>query len=183
MKGEKMKFYRCLICGDPYMGSEKPSHCPFCGALKEHLVSAADWVDENESIGELTDASRANLEQALQLEVNNKAFYADASAKADLIEMQGIFKNLSKIEGEHASTIKKILKVDPPAPEEAKKTASDSIHDNLEAAREREKFASSFYAASAGEATEDRVRKVFATLAEIESDHIQLESALLDRGL
>jgi rubrerythrin len=183
MKGERMKFYRCLICGDPYMGSEKPSHCPFCGAREEHLVSAAEWVDENESISELTGTSRANLEQAMQLEVNNKAFYADASARADLIELQGIFKNLSKIEGEHASTIKKILKVEPPEPEQAKKTASDSIHENLEAARKRETFASSFYAQSAGEATEERVKKVFSTLSEIESDHIQLESALLERGL
>lgn len=178
-----MEFYRCLVCGDPYMGKGKPSHCPFCGAHQEHLVAAADWVDENESIDVLSDKSRANLEQALQLEVNNKAFYADASAKADSIELQGIFKNLSKIEGEHASTIKKILKVDPPEPEEDRRYASDSIHDNLEAAREREIFASGFYGDAAGEAVEDRVRKVFETLSVIESDHIQLESALLERGL
>lgn len=183
MKGEEMKFYRCTICGDPYMGSEKPSHCPFCGAHRDHLVLAADWVDENASIGELSELSRANLEQALQLEVNNKAFYADASARADLIELQGIFKNLSKIEGEHASTIKKILKVEPPAPQDEKKSASDSIHDNLEAALEREKFASSFYAQAAGEAVEERVKKVFTVLSEIEADHIQLETALLGRGL
>lgn len=178
-----MRFYRCRICGDPYMGSEAPSHCPFCGAQKEYMVTAADWTDENESISELTDISRANLEKALQLEVNNKAFYADASAKADLVELQGIFKNLSKIEGEHASVIKKILKVEPPAPEEEKKTASDNLHENLEAAREREKFASSFYAQSAGEATEERVKLVFGVLSQIEADHIQLETDLLNRGL
>lgn len=178
-----MKFYRCVICGDPYMGSDKPSHCPFCGAHQDYLVSAADWVDENESIGELSDISRSNLEKALQLEVNNKAFYADASSKADLIELQGIFKNLSKIEGEHASTIKKILKVQPPEPEDEKKTASDNIHENLEAAVEREKFASAFYGEAAGEASEERVKKVFTALSEIESDHIQLETALLGRGL
>lgn len=179
-----MKFYRCLICGDPYMGSEKPSHCPFCGAHQEHMVAAAEWVNENDAMGELSDKSRANLEQALQLEVNNKAFYADASAKSgDNLEMQGIFKNLSKIEGEHASTIKKMLKVEPPAPEDDRKTASESIHDNLEAARERERFASSFYAQSAGEAAEERVQKVFTALSQIESDHIDLETDLLDRGL
>lgn len=178
-----MKFYRCLICGDPYMGSEKPSHCPFCGAHQEHMVSAAEWVDENETISELSEKSRANLVQALQLEVNNKAFYADASAKSSRIELQGIFKNLSKIEGEHASTIKKMLKVEPPEPEEGRKNASENLHENLEAALERERFASSFYAQAAGEATDERVRKVFNTLSEIESDHIQLETALLDRGL
>ena len=165
------------------MGSDMPSHCPFCGAHQAYLVKAAEWVDENASIGELSDISRSNLEKALQLEVNNKAFYADASAKSDLIELQGIFKNLSKIESEHASSIKKMLKVEPPAPEDDRKTASDSIHDNLKAALEREKFASSFYAQAAGEAAEERVNKVFTALSEIESDHIQLETALLDRGL
>lgn len=129
-KGERMKFYRCQICGDPFMGTEPPSHCPFCGAHQEYLVSAAEWVDENTGL-ELSDISRANLEKAIQLEVNNKAFYADASAKAGIVELQGIFKNLSKIEGEHASTIRKMLNVEPPAPEDDRKTASDSIHDNL----------------------------------------------------
>ncbi len=178
-----MKFYRCQICGDPFMGNEMPTHCPFCGAHQNYISSAADWTDENATVGDITDVERSNLEEALQLEVNNKAFYLDASGKADTLELQGIFKNLSKIEGEHASTFKKILKAEPPAPEPGKEKAADSDHENLVAARAREEHASAFYAQAALDATDPRINKVFKAIAEIESDHIDLEAALLDRGL
>lgn len=178
-----MKFYRCQICGDPFMGDHMPSHCPFCGAHQDYISTAAEWTDENETIGEMSEISRKNLEEALQLEVNNKAFYLDASARTGSTELQGIFKNLSKIEGEHASTIKKMLKVEPPAPEAGKDTATDSDHENLTEARGREERAAALYAQSAMEAVEDRINKVFRAVSEIESDHIQLESDLLDRGI
>lgn len=178
-----MKFYRCLICGDPYMGKEKPSNCPFCGASEEHLVDAADWIDENAGIGELSEISRKNLGEALQLEVNNAPFYRNAMSLTSNMELQSIFKNLAKIEAEHASTIKKILKVEPPQPEEGKEVATDSDHENIVAAHEREIAAAAFYIKSAGEAIEERVRKVFSVLASIESDHIDLEQALLDKGI
>ncbi|MBI5869739.1 MAG: ferritin [Actinobacteria bacterium] len=176
-----MKFYRCLICGDPCMGREKPTNCPFCGASDEYLVDAADWIDENQNLGELSDVSRKNLEEALQLEVNNAPFYRDAMARTRNIELQGIFKNLAKIEAEHASTIKKILKVELPQPEEGKEAATDSDKENIAAAHEREVAATAFYRQSAAEAVEERVKKVFTALASIESDHIDLEQALLDK--
>ena len=28
-----MKLHRCRICGETYLGVERPSHCPFCGAI------------------------------------------------------------------------------------------------------------------------------------------------------
>ncbi|MFA5801690.1 MAG: ferritin family protein [Thermoleophilia bacterium] len=178
-----MKFYRCQICGDLYMGKEKPSNCPFCGASDEYLTPAADWVDENLSLGKLSDISRANLEQALQLEVNNAPFYRDAMSRTSNIELQGIFKYLAKIEAEHASTIKKILKVEPPQPQEGMEGAVDDDRENIIMAHEREVAAAAFYRQAAGEAVEERIKKVFTALTMIESDHIQLEQELLDRGI
>lgn len=174
-----MKFYRCEICGDPYMGTEKPSHCPSCGAPGKYLVLASEWVDENKGLGQLSGISKKNLEEALQLEVNNTAFYRDAMKKTGNIEMEGIFKNLSKIEAEHASTLKKILQCEPPPVEPGKEVASDSDRENIDAAHKREQSATAFYRKSAGEAVEPRVKKVFTALTEIESDHIDLEEALL----
>lgn len=177
-----MKLYRCLICGDPYMGTEAPSNCPFCGAAAEHLVAGVDWVDENDALGEISDISRANLEKALQLEVNNSPFYRNAMALTASVELQGTFKYLAKIEGEHASTLKKILKVEPPAPEKDKETAVADDHANLETAHQREVEAAAFYLQASGEAAEPRVKKVFAVLAQIETDHIKLEDVLLEGG-
>ncbi|MDH7479995.1 MAG: rubrerythrin, partial [Syntrophomonadaceae bacterium] len=109
-----MKLYRCLICGEAYMGTTKPSNCPFCGAPEEYLAGGDQWVDENLGLGELSEVSRSNLARALQLEVNNSAFYRDAMNRTSDIELQGVFKYLSKVEAEHASTIRKIIRVEPP---------------------------------------------------------------------
>ena len=175
-----MKFYRCLICGDVYMGTEMPTNCPFCGALAaKYLVKAEDWVDENEDIGNISDISRRNLETALQLEVNNAPFYKDASPKSENIELQGVFKCLAKIEAEHASALRKVLKTEPPLPEEGKEVALDSDIDNLKAAHRRETAAAAFYKKAASEAIEPRINKLFTALTEIETDHIRLEDILI----
>lgn len=174
-----MNFYRCLICGETYMGKDKPSNCPFCGAKGKHLVDAALWSDENTGISSLSERSRKNLERALQLEVNNAPFYREAMAGSRDAEIQGIFKYFSKIEAEHASVIRKILKREPPSPYPGKETANGDDKDNLMAALEREKTAAAFYKYAADEASEPRVRKVFNALSEIEKDHAALEKRLL----
>lgn len=176
-----MTSYRCLICGEAYAGSERPSHCPFCGAKGSYFVNAADWADENLGIGELSDISRRNLETTLQLEVNNAPFYRDAMLKTKDIELQGIFKYLSKVEAEHASVVRKILKCDMPQPEKGKEVATDDDRENLRTAHERERVAAALYKKFAEEAMEPRVKKVFAALSEIESDHLDLEDDLLNR--
>lgn len=164
------------------MGSGKPSNCPFCGAPEEYLVPGREWVDENLSLGELTPVSRDNLTKALQLEVNNSAFYRDAMNKTSNIVLQGIFKYLSKVENEHASTIKKILKVEPPPPEPGKEAATDDDRKNLEYAMERETNAKKFYLESGEAAVEPRVKKVFEAISRIESDHVGIEKELLGSG-
>lgn len=178
-----MNLYRCQICGDPYMGKEKPSNCPFCGAAEKYLVAGAEWEDENDTLGEIAGISQANLVKALQLEVNNAPFYRNATAHTTNVELQGTFKYLAKIEAEHASTLKKILKVEPPEPEAAKAVAVDDDRANLETAHQREVEAAAFYQQAAGEAAEPRVKKVFAVLAEVETDHINLEEVLLSGKL
>jgi rubrerythrin len=174
-----MSFFRCQICGDVYMGTGKPSNCPFCGAPERFLVPAGEWVDENETLSDLSGGSRRNLEKALQLEVNNAPFYRDAMSKTGSMELAGIFKCLAKIEAEHASTVRKMLKVELPEPEQGQEVATDDDRQNVSTAHEREIAATAFYRQAAGEAVEDRVRKVFTALAEVESDHIDLETALL----
>jgi rubrerythrin len=176
-----MKFQRCLICGEVYMGTDKPSNCPFCGALGKYLVLHDEWIDENLSLGQVSAASRENLQKALQLEVNNSPFYRDAMGRTRNTALQAIFKYLAKIEGEHASTVRKILKCEMIEPEPGKEVALDDDRANLEAAHRREIAATAFYRKAADEANEPRVKKVFAALSEIEQDHIELERALLEK--
>lgn len=165
-----MQIYRCNICGDPYIGSQKPTHCPFCGAHAEYLVDAKDWHDKNNVT--LSEISRKNLLEALQLEVNNSAYYKQAFENAKDPYYLALFKALSKIEAEHAAAIIKIVKAERPDPKAV--TALESEKEYLALAHERELKATAFYAKSIEEAVEERVRELFTALVEIEKDHILL---------
>ena len=162
------------------MGAEIPSNCPYCGAKEKYLVPAADWTDENLSILELSEVSRKNLEKALQLEVDNAPFYRECQARAKSVELQGIFKYLAKIEAEHASIVRKMLKGAFPSPTPEAGKATDDDAENLRVAHELEKAAVKFYAQASREAVEPRVSRVFFALTEIESDHILLERKLIE---
>jgi len=177
-----MEFFRCRICGEVYMGKARPSNCPYCGAPNRYLVHAEEWRDENEEMGPISDISRENLLKAMQLEVNNAPFYREATAKAKDIEIQGIFKCLAKIEAEHASAIRKMLKTEMPQPEPGRERPTDDDMDNVRVAHAREVFATGFYRRSAEVAVEPRVKLVFTALSEIENDHIDVEEKLLKKN-
>ena len=169
----ELKLFRCRICGDPYLGSEPPSFCPFCGAPQKYMAPAEEYVDRND-VPNLSDRSRANLEKALDLEVRNAAFYMCASDCAQDSVAKAMFKALWRTEAEHASLICKILKVPKP---EIKPDDQACLRDpkaNFGAAHGREERAVAFYSQSAREATEDRVKEVFAALTEVEGYHIAL---------
>ena len=109
----KIKVYRCRICGDPYIGIEAPTRCPFCGALQDYFIEAEDW-NSNEFDIDLTSVEKKNLEAALQLELDNAAFYDCAKVKAEKSNDEynlAKFKALMKVEREHASTISKFLQI------------------------------------------------------------------------
>lgn len=171
-----MKLYRCLICGDPYLGSAPPSFCPFCGAPEKYLVPAEEYRDRN-YIPDLSSRSRENLEKALELEVKNAGFYMCASACSPEPVSQAMFKALSKAEAEHASLVCKLLRVPKPEIKPDDKACQQDPKANFAAAHEREVRAVAFYRQAAAEAVEDRVREVFTALTEIESYHIALSEA------
>ncbi|MCX5889227.1 MAG: ferritin-like domain-containing protein [Deltaproteobacteria bacterium] len=172
----EFKLFRCRICGDPYLGSEPPSFCPFCGAPQKYLVPAAAYVDRN-TVPNLSARSRANLEKALDLEVSNAAFYMCASDCAPDPLSKAMFKALWRTEAEHASLICKILKVPKPEIKPDVKACLKDPKANFAAAQEHEQSAVIFYGQSAQEATEDRIKEVFTALTEVETYHIALSKA------
>lgn len=171
----KVRVWRCRICGDPYIGVVPPANCPFCGAHAEYMIPAGDW--DNPQVGSLNDQDRANLEKALGIEYSNTAFYRCAAAKADEAgDFEGFatFKALSKVENEHASTIRKMLGLPSPESEPTEK-CHDSYIDNVKESLQRETRATGFYTESAAVAADPRVKEVFSALSLIEADHLQLD--------
>ncbi|MCP3684886.1 MAG: ferritin [bacterium] len=171
-----MKLFRCRICGDPYIGEKAPSRCPFCGAYEEFIVEAKDY---NETFDvTLSEKDKANAEKALQVEVSNAAFYFCAAEKTDTEEGKKLFKALGKVEAEHASIWKKILKLDK-APE-GSETCFVPTKENLQESHNREDRAIKFYKQAAEEADDARVKQLFKALVDVETDHLQLSEERLN---
>ncbi len=173
-----MQVFRCLVCGDPYVGRKAPTNYPFCGAHQNLIVLAHEYW-ENRDLS--TDISRKNLEDALQLEISNAQFYRGATAVGDDEPVKQMFRALAKIEAEHASTIAKWLKVDKPAAAQETGAANDTALANVEESKKREEKASAFYSQAADAAMEKGVARLFRTLSEIERDHIELDKQALAR--
>ena len=178
----KIKVYRCRICGDPYIGSEAPLQCPFCGASQQFFVEANNW-NPNEFNVELSEISKKNLEAALQLELDNAAFYDCAKNQADKTHDHyslAKFKALMKVEREHASAISKFLKIS--SPELEKKTCNTNSKANSKEGFEREDKAIKAYAKFRDEAIEPRLKEFFGALVEIETDHLDLHKEYINKG-
>jgi rubrerythrin len=138
------------------------------------MANKWDWEPYNIQIGEV---SKANLERALKLELDNTAFYRCAmkeSQKAGDDYGYAKFKALMKVENEHAEAICKALKIKEPAFNDV--TCSSDFLENTKEGWEREDRAIKAYAKFAKEAPEPLLKEFFSVLVEIEKDHLELHA-------
>ena len=170
-----VKLYRCIICGDAYIGATPPSNCPFCGAHMNYIMEAKQAVVSFDVL--LSNQDKANAERALKVEVSNSVFYFCAADKTNDTEGKILFKALGKIEAEHAAIWRKILKLGAVPP------GSETCHvenvENLKESHERETRAIAFYSKSAAESDNPRIKQLFEALVEIETDHLHLSEERL----
>jgi rubrerythrin len=169
------KLWRCIICGDPYIGSNPPDNCPFCGAYRKYIQEA--MVAEVSFDVTLNDQDKANAERALDVEVSNATFYFCAAEKTDSAEGKLLFKALGKVEKEHASIWKKILKLDK-IPEGSENCHSGN-KENLNESHARETRAIEFYKRAAEASENERVKEIFEALVEVETDHLKMSEERL----
>ncbi|MDD5528056.1 MAG: ferritin family protein [Patescibacteria group bacterium] len=170
-----MKIFVCSICGEVYLGRAMPASCPFCGVTARYLKFAHDWEDVNAGVI-LSEKSRKNLEEAMQLELSNTAFYFCAADKLTNKEASKMFKGLAKVEREHASIFRKLLKME--SASEFKEECPADPADCIEQSYQREVRAVAFYARALTEATEARIREVFEAIMNVEKDHIALDEEM-----
>ncbi len=170
-----VKLYRCQICGDAYIGANPPANCPFCGAHIEHMMEAKD-VKASFDV-ELSAKDRGNAEHALEVEISNSAFYMCAAGQTDDPEGKILFKALGKIEAEHASIWRKILKLGSVPP--GKETCHTPNVENLKESHARETRAIDFYRKAASESDHPRLKQIFSALVAIETDHLHLSEERL----
>lgn len=170
-----VKLWRCEICGDPYIGESPPDNCPFCGAHKIYIKEAKE-AKVNFDV-ELNEKDKANAGRALQVEVSNAAFYFCAAKKTDDAEGKLLFKALGKVEAEHASVWRKILKLG--SVPEGNDTCHTGNRENLGESHARETRAIEFYRRAAEESGNERVKQIFESFVEVETDHLNLSEERL----
>lgn len=170
-----MRLHRCRICGETFIGQDRPSHCPFCGAHAEFML-APRAVPADLNAVQPTEAERADLERAIDLERSNAKFYRAVASLPGDVALSSAFKRLASIESEHCSLFSKLAGLTKPndlaEPSEAPARWEDAIAES----RTRESRAREFYLAAAVRATGERICEVFTAVAAIEADHLQVDA-------
>jgi rubrerythrin len=149
--------------------------CPFCGAHAEFMIDPAAYPADINAI-ELTEAERADLETAIDLELSNTRFYLAMAARGDNPTLSSAYKRLAKVETEHCSLFCKIAGAPKPADlREAGDELGSWNADIAESAR-RERRASDLYAEFAARAVSPRLLEVWSAVSAVEADHIELDA-------
>lgn len=167
-----MNLYICEICGDATIAAEKPSDCSFCGARNNFIKAADEAIPIVDQKIEISELSRKNLMETLDLEMKANATYLCMAGKASEYKIRAVYKRLAKIELEHAVIVTKIMGIEMPKinPE----TCSDEDIENFKRTIELEDHAVELYKRFISESSEDNVRKFFGALTQVEAGHIEL---------
>jgi len=177
-----MKIFTCRICGEVYLGEEIPHTCPFCGVNRRYLWLSKIWKDEVKDLM-LSDISKKNLQKSLEIEISNTEFYRQAAKNLSNSEIALMFKGLAKVENEHASVFRKLLRAKIEDDPVVTETCADDVHAALQESADREQKAVTFYSQAMGEATELWVKEVFRAIMETEADHLALDNNYLKINL
>lgn len=164
-----MKVYICEICGDAYIGSEKPANCPFCGARSHFIKDGAEAKPiVNEKI-EISEESRKNLMETLDLEIDANAIYLCMAGKAKEYRIKAMYKRLAKVELEHATIVTKLLGLDAPKTKEL--ACPDTDVENFNKTIELEDHATNLYREFVKKSAEKNIKIFFTALAQVEEEH------------
>jgi rubrerythrin len=167
-----MQTYICQICGEAYLGEDRPTECPFCGAPNNFIKPAKEARPIVNDQLEITEISRQNLEKTYALEVEASAIYTCMAGKTENYEVRAMFERLAAVELEHAAIAAKFLGES--APVMAAENCADEDRQNFQETVKLEKHATEIYAQFLKEATETNLRVFFNALNQIEAGHIKL---------
>jgi rubrerythrin len=167
-----MKTFICEICGDAYLGTEKPKNCPFCGAREAFIKEGKDAQPIVNVKEKLSEQTLSNLNETLKLEMGANAIYTCMAGKAANYEINKMYKRLAKVELEHAVICTKLLGIE--MPPIASEVCSDADIENFQKTIELENHASEVYTGFAKTSAEEHIKTLFTALNQAELDHIEL---------
>jgi len=169
--------YVCEICGEPYIGGEAPDDCAFCGAPKNYLKSAEEYQELWKT--DLTDQEKSDIQETLGLEINATAYYTDvADTNKKYSKANRLFKQLARVEKEHAEIATKFLGIK--LPEIKGETSKGSFEKDLERTKELEQGAITKYKGFLKNAESDNVKNFYTALIHAEQGHEEIAGKELE---
>ncbi len=163
-----INLYACKICGEPYLGGSEPNDCPFYGAPKNYLRKIEEYSKLWET--ELSEQEKKDIQATLKLEVNATAYYKEVSKTQEkYTKYNRLFKQLARVEGEHAEIASKFLGTEM---EELKgEKSKGSIELDLKRTHELERHAVELYTQFLKNTQNPNVKNFFVALIHAEKGH------------
>jgi len=159
MKVDNM--WKCTNCHHVEFGTNKPPHCPVCGAQAEKLVPYdAPGIKGTKTLNNL----KAGFIAESQAHLRNLAFAMKAEQE-DYSQVARLFRAIAEAEAVHAFNHLRLL------------GTVSGTQDNLESAFERENLAASTYpqfVKAANEEGNTSVAKTFSYSRDVEKGHANL---------
>ena len=170
--------FKCEICRQVYILRERPSNCPFCGSLEEH-VKPVDNVPDIEEY-KLTKISIKNILEAIGKEYKAYNLYVCTKEKSESNNIKNKFNVTEIHEKWHYNLLMDEINIEEEKvyliEDDMKVKCTNSDEENRRIAMIAEADAIVNYKKYLKEATEPRVKMVFAALLEVEQMHLDLIS-------
>lgn len=166
-----VNLYVCKICGEPYIGGSQPEDCPFCGAPKNYLRPIEEFTKIWET--ETNEQEKKDLQETLNLEINATAYYQDVSENQKKYSKHNrLYKQLTRVEKEHAEIASKFLNVN--LPEIKGEKTKGNIEEDLKRTKELETHAVQLYTKFLSNSQNPNVKNFFVALLHAEKEHESL---------
>jgi rubrerythrin len=172
-----IKLYVCKICGEPYLGSEADD-CAFCGAPKNYLKMIEEYSELWEV--ELSEQEKKDMKETLDLEINATAYYNKVSESGEDYSKQNLlFKQLARVEAEHAEVAAKFLNIK--RPQFKGEDPKGSLKKDLERTKNLEQGAIEKYQKFLKNAKDNNVKNFYVALIHAEKGHHEIASEELEK--
>lgn len=164
-----MKIFTCLLCHRTTLGKEKPTHCPFCGAVSKQLVHPKDHYDDDFF---LQPKTKKLLQRIADDKKRNVYFYKKVSEETSDATLKHLFRALESIENHHVLVIER-LGIKP-------NLIKERIHgyefdeDNIAETFHKKTDSVNFLKDAVHEVDDPYVTELLAAMLEVEEEHVRL---------
>ena len=172
-----VEVYKCIICKKPYLGDEKPSHCPYCGVYSRYLVLAKEHIHD---VSYIDTPTKKHLLQVMEIKIDNIKFYRDLEKKIKDSTLKTMLEALEKIDNRH---LKILIDLGLPRLEEkrGKVKIYSYIEDNIAEMYHRKNNVIKKVKEVNLDIEDPFIKEILLALSDVEKDHIKMIEDMIEK--